>query len=113
MLKTFVENFLIENECPVDYVGFQILSAVLCEACGNLGEVKTNLKSIYIAAGQKLHMSRLSIERDLRTLIAKWSPSKKFQELFPETPTNAKLVMTLAYKVQRPNSSVYDIYLLP
>lgn len=110
MLRHNVRELLIKYNCPMEYAGFNILVDVLCEACKNLGEVRTNLKSVYMSVGQKNKTTRLSIERNLRTLIEKWEPEKQFPNLFSETPTNAKLVITLAHKVQRPNSSVYDIY---
>lgn len=113
MLKSHVQEFLIKHDCPMEYTGFNVLVDVLCEACESLSEVRTNLKSIYISVEQKYKMTRLNIERNLRTLIEKWEPEKKFKDLFKETPTNAKLIVTLAHKVQRPNSSVYDIYMMP
>lgn len=110
-MKNYVREFLLDYDCPMEYLGFSVLCDALCVACEYLGEVKPNLKCIYLEVGRKQKMSRLSIERNLRTLIKVWSVKPKFKELFDEVPTNAKLIISLSHKILRPNSSVYDILL--
>lgn len=110
-MKNYIADFLIEYDCPVEYIGFSILCDALCVACQDLLEVNNNLKCVYLEVGHKHKMTRLSIERNLRTLITVWSKKPKFKELFDEIPTNAKLVISLSHKILRPNASVYDMLL--
>ena len=96
-MRAEVEKFLMDYDCPLQYTGFSILTeAILCSS-KYLGEIKSNLKNIYTDVGKKYDMSRLCIERNLRTLMTAWSNKKGFHELFTETPTNAKLVISLTH----------------
>ncbi len=110
-MKENIRDFLVHFECPVQYIGFSVLMEAINVASDYLGEIKANLKSIYIELEKRCKISRLCIERNLRTLINVWSKSEKFKELFDDIPTNAKMIITLAHKCLRPNESVYDILL--
>lgn len=110
-MKYYVTQFLMDYDCPVEYIGFAILRDAICAACKDLLEVNNNLKCIYLEVGHKHKMTRLSLERNLRTLIKVWSAKPRFKELFDEIPTNAKLIISLAHKAMFRNSSVFDTLL--
>jgi hypothetical protein len=84
--------------CPLKYNGFAILVDLIEVASRYDGDAKNNLKSIYMEVGDKYYMSRLCVERNLRTLVDAWRVSDKFGELFAQIPTNAELVMMLVNK---------------
>lgn len=112
MLKANIDDYLVKYDCPISYFGYRALREVLWVACHNYGEIKTNLKSIYLDASKKLQMTRLAIERNLHTLLDIWKDSPRFKELFPTIPTNGNLVITLAFKIFHTFHSVFDTLIL-
>ena len=116
-MRKSIERFLIEHDCPLEYMGFSILVEAIACSAKYVGDIKSNLKSIYIEVGGKFNISRLCIERNLRTLMAAWAGTEKFCQLFEDVPTNAKLIISLTHKcfdTPKPEriksrASVYDI----
>lgn len=112
-VKTGISNFLISYGCSAEYLGFPILVDLLKVAIENYTDLTVNLKSIYYAVAEKRKITRLSIERNLSTLLEHWQTNPKFKMLFNEVPTNAKLLHILARKIRYLNCSVYDTLLMP
>ena|GEM_PF-2510115 len=114
-VKTGISEYLIAHGCPSDYVGFLILCDLLQAALKNYMDLALNLKSIYLRVAHKHQMTRLSVERNLHTLVEKWllMEEAKFYEVFDKEPTNAELLHTLTRKLRYLNCSVYDTLLMP
>ena len=112
-IKTGIVEFLMSYDCPSEYVGFPILCDLVSAALDNYIDLALNLKSIYLKVASKRKITRLCVERNLHTLVEKWSPQPKFKELFSEDPTNAQLLHVLARKLRYLNCSVYDTLLMP
>ena len=112
-IKTGISEFLLNYECPSEYVGFPILCDLLQSALENYADLALNLKSIYLSVAHKHKITRLCIERNLHTLVGKWIVKPKFKELFTDEPTNAQLLHILARKLRYMNCSVYDTLLMP
>ena len=112
-IKTGIGEFLISYDCPVEYVGFPILCDLLKAALENYNDLSLNLKSIYLTVAEQHKITRLCVERNLRTLVKKWMSQPKFKELFDKELTNAQLLHILARKLRYLNCSVYDTLLMP
>ena len=112
-VKTGISDYLISYDCPFEYLGFQILCDLVYTALLNYTEFTMNLKSVYYTVGAKRKMTRLSLERNLLTLVEHWEGRPKFRELFTEVPTNAKMLHILTRKLRYLNCSVYDTLLIP
>ncbi len=112
-IKTGISEFLMAHGCPTEYLGFSILCDLLKAALENYADLTLNLKSIYLTVADQRKITRLSMERNLHTLVTKWSVDPKFKELFATEPTNAQLINLLACKLRYLNCSVYDTLLMP
>lgn len=112
-VKTGISEFLLSYNCPSEYIGFAILCDLLKTALENYNDLTLNLKSIYYTVAHQRKITRLCIERNLHTLVERWQEQPKFDELFDEAPTNAKMLNVLARKIRYLNCSVYDTLLMP
>ena len=112
-VKTGICDYLISFDCPSEYVGFPILLDLLKTALENFTEMAANLKSIYYRVATRRKITRLCIERNLTTLLDRWSEKEKFKLIFDKRPTNATALNILANKLRYLNCSVYDTLLMP
>lgn len=112
-IKTGICDFLLSYDCPSEYIGFPILIDLLKAAIDNFAELAFNLKSIYYHVADERKITRLSIERNLTTLLDHWEEREKFKDLFETRPTNAVALHIIARKIRYLNCSVYDTLLMP
>ena len=112
-IKTGICDFLLSYDCPSEYIGFPILIDLLKAAIDNFAELAFNLKSIYYHVADERKITRLSIERNLTTLLDHWEEREKFKDLFETRPTNAVALHIIARKIRYMNCSVYDTLLMP
>ena len=112
-IKTGICDFLLSYDCPSEYIGFPILIDLLKAAIDNFAELAFNLKSIYYHVADERKITRLSIERNLTTLLDHWEKREKFKDLFETRPTNAVALHIIARKIRYLNCSVYDTLLMP
>jgi ribosomal protein L16 Arg81 hydroxylase len=85
-------NLLNGYNCPGEYFGITILEDLL-STLSLSKSIALDYKPAIAEVGAKHRLQRNSIEKNLRTLISKWSEKDKFKELFGNTiPTNQELV---------------------
>ena len=112
-IKTGICDFLLSYDCPSEYIGFPILIDLLKAAIDNFAELAFNLKSIYYHVADERKITRLSIERNLTTLLDHWEEREKFKDLFETRPNTAEALDIIARKIRYLNCSVYDTLLMP
>ena len=123
----FIEKVLYNQMCKTHYIAIQrefirlfdvvtsesFLIDLLKAAIDNFAELAFNLKSIYCHVADERKITRLSIERNLTTLLDHWEEREKFKDLFETRPTNAVALHIIARKIRYLNCSVYDTLLMP